>query len=33
MNAKTKGGYREGAGRKTIYNEPTKTMRVPIVFE
>ncbi|MBW3039182.1 DNA polymerase V, partial [Acinetobacter baumannii] len=30
MNAKTKGGYREGAGRKTIYDEPTKTIRVPV---
>ena len=30
MNAKTKGGYREGAGRKAIYDEPTKTMRVPV---
>jgi DNA polymerase V len=27
---KTKGGYREGAGRKAIYDEPTKTMRVPV---
>lgn len=25
-----KGGHREGAGRKAIYNEPTKTMRVPV---
>jgi DNA polymerase V len=30
MNANTKGGYREGSGRKAIYNEPTKTMRVPV---
>ena len=30
MNANTKGGHREGSGRKAIYNEPTKTMRVPV---
>lgn len=29
MNNK-RGGIREGAGRKQKYNEPTKTVRVPL---
>lgn len=29
MNS-NRGGHRDGSGRKAIYNEPTKTMRVPI---
>lgn len=27
--SENRGGIREGSGRKPIYNEPTKTMRVP----
>lgn len=28
--SENRGGVREGSGRKPIYNEPTKTLRVPI---
>ena len=28
--SENRGGVREGSGRKSIYNEPTKTVRVPL---
>lgn len=28
--SENRGGVREGSGRKSIYNEPTKTLRVPV---
>lgn len=28
--SENRGGLREGSGRKSIYNEPTKTVRVPL---